>query len=368
MKNVDFDDLGPTKLLQLYDPDSGLRGIVVVDNIALGPAIGGVRISPTVSLQEVSRLARTMTLKSAIAGLDHGGGKAGIIADPKQENIEQLVRAFARMMRGVEEYVPAPDMGSNETMMVWVKEEIGRVLGLPEELGGLPLDKLGATGYGVAECAEIACKHFDLPLKGARVAIQGFGNVGRAAARFLDQKGAVIVAVSDSSGTLLHAEGLNIDKLTTTKLTKGAVRESTQGTALPDDAIFGTDCDILIPAATPDVIHCGNLEQIQAKLILQGANIPVTLEAEEVLARKGVLVVPDFIANAGGLIMAAMEYRQKSADEAFVAIKRKIQKNTDKILHKATKESLLPRIAAEKLAIERVKTAMAIRNLSYLWK
>lgn len=368
MNTIDFDVLGPTKLLQLYDPASGLRAMVVVDNIALGPAIGGVRISPTVSLLEVARLARTMTLKSAIAGLDHGGGKAAIIADPKQENIEQLVRAFARMMGGVEEYVPAPDMGSDESMMVWVKEEIGRVLGLPEELGGLPLDKLGATGYGVADCAEIACKHLDLPLIGARVAIQGFGNVGRAAARFLDKKGAVIVAVSDSSGTLLQAKGLNIDKLITTKRTKGAVRVSTQGTVLSGEAIFETDCDILIPAATPDVIHLGNLEQIQARLILQGANIPVTLEAEEILARKGVLVVPDFIANAGGLIMAAMEYRQKSAEEAFVAIKRKIQKNTDKILHKATQENLLPRIAAETLAIERVKAAMAMRNLSYPWK
>ncbi len=368
MKMNDFDDLGPSKLLQLYDPESGLRGMVVVDNIALGPAIGGVRISPTVSLQEVARLARTMTLKSAIAGLDHGGGKAGIIADPKQENIEQLVRAFARMMGGVEEYVPAPDMGSDESMMVWIKEEIGRVLGLPEEVGGLPLDKLGATGYGVAECAEIACNHIDLPLQGARAAIQGFGNVGRAAARFLAKKGAVIVAVSDSSGTLTHDRGLNIDELITTKLHQGAVLESTQGTTLPGDAIFGLDCDILVPAATPDVIHRGNLEQVKARLILQGANIPVTLEAEEILAGKGVLVVPDFIANAGGLIMAAMEYRQKSAEEAFVAIERKIKKNTDKILHKAKKENLLPRIAAERLAVERVKAAMAMRNLSYQWK
>ncbi len=367
MTKIEFDDLGPVKLLQLYDPESGLRGIVVVDNIALGPAIGGVRISPTVSLQEVARLARTMTLKSAIAGLDHGGGKAGIVADPKQQNIEQLVRAFARMMGGVEEYVPAPDMGSDEAMMVWIKEEIGRVLGLPEEVGGLPLDKLGATGYGVAECAEIACNYIDLPLQGSRVAIQGFGNVGRAAARFLSKKGAVIVAVSDSGGTLTQGRGLKVDELITTKLHKGAVLESPQGTPLPVEAIFCVDCDILVPSATPDVIHRGNIGQLKAKLILQGANIPVTMEAEELLARNGVLVVPDFIANAGGLIMAAMEYRQKSAEEAFVAIERKIQKNTDKILHKAKKEQLLPRVAAERLAVERVKAAMAMRNLSYPW-
>jgi len=368
MTKIEFDKLGPAKILQVHDPQIGLRGFVVVDNIALGPAIGGVRISPTVSPLEVSRLARTMTLKSSIAGLDHGGGKAGIIADPKQENIEQLFRAFARMMGGVEEYVPAPDMGTDERMMVWVKEEIHRVLGLPEEVGGLPLDKLGATGCGVAQCAEIACEYVDIPLKGATVAIQGFGNVGRAAARFLVEKGAVVVAVSDSLGTLAQADGLNVEELIDTKLDKGTILESTHGTSLPVDAIFGMQCDILVPAATPDVIHHGNLNQIQTKLILQGANIPVTLEAEKILADKGVLVVPDFIANAGGLIMAAMEYRQKSAQEAFVAIERKIKKNTDKILHKAKQEQLLPRVAAEQLAVERVKVAMTLRNLSYPWK
>lgn len=366
MISIEFDHLGPAKVLQVHDPQIGLKGFVVVDNIALGPAIGGVRISPTVSPLEVARLARTMTLKSAIAGLDHGGGKAGIIADPKQENIEQLFRAFARMMGGVEEYVPAPDMGTDECMMVWVKEEIGRVLGLPEEVGGLPLDKLGATGYGLAECAEIACRHIDMPLKGATVAIQGFGNVGRAAARFLEEKGAVIVAVSDSLGTLVHAHGLDVDALSAVKQRTGTVLESTEGIDLPGDAIFSVQCDILVPAATPDVIHKGNYHQIEARLILQGANIPVTLEAEKMLAAEGVLVVPDFIANAGGLIMAAMEYRKKSAQEAFIAIERKIQKNTDSILHKAHKDQLLPRVAAEKLALERVMAAMKMRNLSYL--
>ena len=368
MTKIEFDELGPAKILQVHDPAIGLHGVVVVDNIALGTAIGGVRISPSVTPLEVARLARTMTLKSSIAGLDHGGGKAGLIADPRQENIEQLFRAFARMMGGVEEYVPAPDMGSDERMMVWVKEEIGRVLGLPEEVGGLPLDKLGATGYGLAECAEIACRYADLPLKGAKVAIQGFGNVGRAAARCLTEKGAVVIAVSDSKGTLAHSEGLDIADLIEIKQEKGTVIESARGAALPGEAIFELDCDILIPAATPDVIHQGNLEQIKARFILEAANIPVTQSAEQILAEKGVLVVPDFIANAGGLIMAAMEYRKKSAQEAFVAIKRKIQKNTDRILQKAQQERILPRVAAERLALERVKAAMVLRNLSYPWK
>ncbi|WP_020674893.1 Glu/Leu/Phe/Val family dehydrogenase [Geopsychrobacter electrodiphilus] len=368
MNTIEFDDLGPARLVQLYDPQTGLRAMVVVDNIALGIAIGGVRISPSVSLQEVARLARTMTMKSAIAGLDHGGGKAGIIADPKQQNIEQLVRAFARMMQGVEDYVPAPDMGSDERMMVWIKEEIGRVLGLPEEIGGLPLDKLGATGYGLAECAEIACQHLKTPLQNARVAIQGFGSVGRAAARFLVEKGAIIVAVSDTSGTLTDPQGLEIDKLIAHKLTNEEIRDAGQGEYLVRDAVFASDCDILIPAATPDVINASNMHQVKARLILEGANIPITREAEDTLTRKGVRIVPDFIANAGGLIMAAMEYRQKSAEEAFVAITRKIQKNTEQILRKAQKEDILPRAAAEQLALERVKAAMTVRNLSYPWK
>ncbi len=368
MKTIEFDEVGPAKILQVHDPQIGLHGFVVVDNIALGPAVGGVRISPGVTPLEVSRLARTMTLKSSIAGLDHGGGKAGIAADPKQENIEQLFRAFARMIGGIEEYIPAPDMGSDERMMVWVREEIGRVLGLPEEVGGLPLDKLGATGYGLAECAEIACGYAGLQLQGATVAIQGFGNVGRAAARFLAEKGAVVVAASDSRGTLVHEDGFDVEELIRTKLGKGSVVESSRGSTLPGEAVFGLNCDILVPAATPDVIHRGNLEQVKAKIILQGANIPVTLEAEELLARRGVLAVPDFIANAGGLIMAAMEYRKKSAPEAFDVIKQKIQENTGRILKKAQTDKLLPRVAAERLALERVKAAMALRNLSYPWE
>ncbi len=368
METILYDKIGPSKVLQIYDPQSGLRGIVVVDNVALGPAIGGVRISPTVTPTEVSRLARAMTLKSSIAGLDHGGGKAGIIADPKTANMEMLFRAFARMMGGVEEYIPAPDMGSNERMMVWIKEEIDRVLGLPEEVGGLPLDKLGATGFGVVSCAEVACSHIKTPLKGARVAIQGLGSVGLAAARFFVEKGAVIVAASDSRGTVYDPTGLDVEALIDAKQSKGSVTKLIGAETLSLDAIFGLDCEILVPAATPDVIDMSNVNSIKAKLILQGANIPATLDAEKELANRGILVVPDFIANAGGLIMAAMEYQRKTANEAFTMIHDKIQTNTDRILRMAGKKKLLPRVAAETLARERVEAAMKYRNLSYRWR
>jgi len=154
MVEIPFDAIGPEKVLHLYSPRIGLKAFVVVDNTALGPAIGGVRVSPAVSLEEVMRLARTMTMKNSIAGLPHGGGKAGIVADPRDGKKELYFRTFAREISHLVEYIPGPDMGSNEECMAWIRDEIGRAVGLPEEIGGLPLDRVGATGFGLAECAE----------------------------------------------------------------------------------------------------------------------------------------------------------------------------------------------------------------------
>jgi glutamate dehydrogenase/leucine dehydrogenase len=259
-------------------------------------------------------------------------------------------------------------MGCDEQAMVWIQEEIGRSVGLPAELGGLPLDLLGATGFGVVACAEVAAKQIDLPLRGARIAIQGFGNVGSAAAKFFVEKGAIIVAASDSRGTIHDPGGLKIVQLLAAKRKKGTVLEYPGGKQLPIDDIFGLDCDILVPAANPDVIDMGNVASVQAKLILQGANIPITLEAEAALAGRGVLVIPDFIANAGGVIMAAMEYKQKSAEEAFAYITENIQSNTARILHKVKKSDLLPRAAAEQLARERIELGMRYRSWSHKWR
>lgn len=368
METIQRDNLGPAKIIQLYDPQSGLRGILVVDNVTLGPAIGGVRVSPTVSPLEVSRLARAMTLKNAGAGIDHGGGKAGIIADPHTADLEPLFRAFARMIAGIDEYIPGPDMGCDEQAMVWLQEEIGRSVGLPAELGGLPLDKLGATGFGVVACAEVAAREIGLPLKGARVAVQGFGNVGVAAARYFVEKGAIIVAVSDSRGTLHDPGGLDLSRLVAAKREQGALFKYPGGQQLPVADLFGIACDILVPAANPDVIDMQNVAEVKARLILQGANIPLTLEAEAELARRGVLVIPDFIANAGGVIMAAMEYRCKSAEEAFAYISEKIQANTERLLDKAKREARLPRAAAELLARERLESGMRYRSWSHKWR
>ena len=362
MTEIVCDDLGPSRVIQLYSPKEAVRAVVVIDNTALGPAIGGVRMSPTVTTQEVCRLARTMTLKNSISGLPHGGAKAGIVADPGDPRKERIFRVFARMIRDLSDYIPGPDMGCDETSMAWIRDETGRSVGLPEELGGLPLDKLGATGYGVAECAEVAAPFAGVTLKGARVAIEGFGSVGKAAARFLAAKGAVIVAASDSQGAVHLPSGIDVAKLIEVKRQTGSVGNYGKGTRIPQEEIFGLPCDILIPAAAPDVIHVGNAGIVRARLILQGANIPATAQAEDLLQSCGILVVPDFIANAGGVIMAAMEYAGKNEQEAFAAIGERIRKNTRLVLEKAAGEHILPRAAADALARERVRNAMRYRD------
>ncbi|PLX98848.1 MAG: Glu/Leu/Phe/Val dehydrogenase, partial [Desulfuromonas sp.] len=209
------DDLGPTKILHVHEPGIGLKGILVVDNVAAGPSVGGIRMAPDVSVEECFRLARAMTMKNAAAGLPHGGGKAVIFADPKlpREQKELIIRGFANALRDIKEYILAPDMGTDETCMAWIKDEIGRVVGLPRELGGIPLDEIGATGWGVRHAAEIAAEECGLELKNARVVVQGFGAVGKHAARYLAAQGAILVGASDSEGAVYSAAGLNLDEL-----------------------------------------------------------------------------------------------------------------------------------------------------------
>ncbi len=355
------DDLGPAKVVHLYDPCCELRGIVVIDNVACGPSIGGVRMATDVSTEEVFRLARAMTMKNAAAGLAHGGGKAGILADPKKSDKQRLVRAFAKAIRDLLEYIPGPDMGTDETCMAWTHDEIGRAVGLPRVLGGIPLDEIGATGYGLAACAEVATEFCDLQLKGATVAIEGFGNVGRHAARYLVEKGARLVAASDTGGTLYDPLGIDVDELARIKAKAGSVTAYGGGQKLGNAEIFTQQCDILVPAARPDCIHADNAQEIKAKLILQGANIPATAEAERILHQRGVLNMPDFICNAGGVICAAVEYHGGTEGDALEEIHEKITRNTRDVLSRCRDEKLQPRRAAVELARERVKAAMELR-------
>ena len=356
------DELGPEKVIHIYEPASGLRAILVVDNTACGAAVGGVRLAADVSLDEVFRLARAMTLKNAAAGLPHGGGKAGIIADPHTADKPRLVRAFARAIREIADYIPGPDMGTDEACMAWLFDEIGRAVGLPRVIGGIPLDEIGATGFGLARCAEAAAAFCDLRLKGATVAIEGFGNVGKHAARFLAELGATLVAASDSQGAVHDPAGIDVGQLTALKQEAGNVTAYPRGRKLAVAELLTLPCDILIPAARPDCINKGNADAIRAKLILQGANIPATAEAETALHRRGVLNVPDFIANAGGVICASVEYHGGTEASAFEQIAQKIKSNTEAVLSRSRRDGIEPRRAAIDLARERVRAALAFRR------
>lgn len=358
------DEFGPEQIIHIHRPAIGLRAVVAVDNIACGPAIGGVRIAPDADAREAFRLARAMTLKNAAAGLSHGGGKAVIVADPRMPPTrkEELVRGFAAAIRHVLDYIPGPDMGTDEVCMAWIRDEIGRAVGLPRALGGIPLDEIGATGTGLAAAVAVAADRVGLDLTGARVAVQGFGAVGRHAARALGERGAVLVAASDSGGTLVDPAGLDVAALTALKAAGRSLSEHPAGRKLDRDAVIGTACDIWVPAARWDVIHAGNAARLQAQIVAQGANIPCTAEAEEALHARHVLVLPDFIANAGGVICAAMEYHGGSEAQAISAIAEKISGNTAAVLDEARRRRVMPRIAALALAEDRVRTAMALRR------
>ncbi len=356
------DELGPEKIVYVHDARSGLRGIVVIDNVACGPAIGGVRMALDVTTEEVFRLARAMTLKNAAAGLPHGGGKAGILAANRTPDKEDLIRAFGRAIRELTDYIPGPDMGTDETCMGWLFDETRRVVGLPRALGGIPLDEIGATGYGLAQCAEVAAPFCGLKLDGATLAVEGFGNVGKHAARFLEEAGVKLVAASDTGGAVHDPRGIPVAALIAAKSAEGSVTGYEQGQPLKASEIFSIPHDILIPAARPDSIHSGNVDSVQAKLILQGANIPATAAAEAALHAAGVLVVPDFIANAGGVICGAFEYHGGAEANVFDEIAGRIRRNTEAVLARCSEEGVEPRRAAIDLARERVEEAMKFRR------
>jgi glutamate dehydrogenase/leucine dehydrogenase len=358
------DAFGPSRIVHIHEPSLGLRAIVVIDNTACGAAVGGVRMAPDVSVEECFRLARAMTWKNAAAGLPHGGGKSVIYGDPRVSAAqkEQIIRAFAKAIRDLADYIPGPDMGTDETCMGWIKDETGRAVGLPSAIGGIPLDEIGATGFGLAACIDVARVFVGMELKGARVAVQGFGAVGKHAARFLAEKGAVLVGASDTSGTLIDPAGLDVAALISLKNEGRPLRDHPHGEKREADAILDVPCDIWIPAARPDIVRADNVARLNTRLIPQGANVPCTLEAEKALHARGVLVVPDFIANAGGVICASIEYRGGTQRAAFDYIDERIRANTRVVLETARATGETPRAAALALAEHRVRTAMALRR------
>ena len=190
------------KVVHVHEPSINLKAVLVVDNIARGPAIGGMRMAEDVNTEECCRLARAMTYKNAAAGLPHGGGKIVIYGNPgmDKQDKQQIIRGLAHALRTETTYIFAPDMGTDEECMAWIRDEVERVVGLPREIGGIPLDEIGATGWGLCHVADVACRYCDVEINGARVVVQGFGAVGMNVSRFLVEKGAVLTAVADSRG------------------------------------------------------------------------------------------------------------------------------------------------------------------------
>jgi glutamate dehydrogenase (NAD(P)+) len=272
------DELGPAKVIEIYEPAVALRAVLVIDNVAAGPSIGGVRMAPDATAEECFRLARAMTLKNAAAGLPHGGGKAVIVADPggAPDVKERLIRTFARAIAPLGDYIPGPDMGTNEAAMAWVKDEIGRAVGLPRVVGGIPLDEIGATGFGLGVALEAAAPFAKLSLAGARVVLQGFGSVGQHAARTLAERGAKLVGVSDTSGGRAAAAGFDVTDLVAFKRGGGRIADYPHGERVSHDDLLAVPSDVWIPAARPDVLREDNVRRLDTRVVAQGANIPAT--------------------------------------------------------------------------------------------
>jgi glutamate dehydrogenase/leucine dehydrogenase len=366
------DEWGPEKILQVYDPNTRMRGILVIDNTTLGPGKGGLRITPTVNVEEVFRLARTMTWKCALAEVPFGGAKSAIIADAskiaKEEKIK-LIKAFAYALKPMSpsHYIAAPDINTGEEEMAAyalangsLKSCTGKPAVMcikPGEKCGIP-HEYGSTGYGVFQATIISMKHLGINKKNVAVAVDGFGNVGSSLVKYLGQRGIRVVAVSDSKGCIYGSDGLDYERLKKTKKETGTVINYEPGKILKHEELFELPVDIIIPASIPDVINQKNVDKIIAKLVVEAANIPTTYEMEKKLQKNGVLVIPDIIANAGGLISSYLEYIGGNPQSMFSLIKKKITKNLSSILKEAKKENLLPRDVALRIAHERVKKAM----------
>jgi len=365
--HTDFsDELGPFKIIHVQEPSVNLRATLVIDNIAKGPSIGGIRMAEDVTTEECIRLARAMTLKNAAAGLAHGGGKMVVYGNPKmpKDEKQKIIRSLANALRNEDTYIFAPDMGTDEECMAWARDEMGRVVGLPTEIGGIPLDKIGATGWGLYNAVNIALEYCDFKLQGARFVIQGFGAVGKHASRFLADHGAVLVAVADSGGAIHNPDGIDVDALLALKQQGMRVLDYSDAKHMNRDDVIDVESDIWIPAARPDVINEDNVHRLNTKLVVEGANIPFTHQAEKILHEKGILCIPDFIANAGGVICAAMEYQGATQAAALASIEEKLRCNTKMILEAVKQKQFLPREAAMEMAVTRVKKAMAYRRNS----
>lgn len=361
----------PEYSVEFFDPHLKYRAFLVIDSLKLGVGKGGVRMTAGVSMGEVKRLARAMTLKNAIAELPFGGAKAGIAVDPKQISIsakKKIIESFAKYLLPFvpDFYIAGPDMNTAEMEMQWIAETTKiwdsstgkptsycRIVNAKKKCG-LP-HELGSTGYGVAEAAKVAAKFLNLEMKDISVAIAGFGNVGIFAAKHLAKMGAKIVAISDSKGAVMNEGGLAIDRLVKIKSEGKSVVSFKNGKIIPADKIYELPVDILIPAAGPDVINKSNHRKVRARIIVEGANIPIPESYERILWRRKVMVIPDIIANSGGVISSYAENQGWNQKKMFELVKQKISKNVTLILGEALKKRRNPREVALEIAAKRLK-------------
>lgn len=365
---VDFDEIGPEKILEIHNPKIGVHGFLVIDSLALGPGKGGIRMTPTVNVEEVAKLARAMSYKNAMAELPFGGAKAGIVADDKQitkQKKKEIIFAFAESLKEYcpKLYIAGPDMNTGEEEMGWFSKALKNkkvCTGKPKSMGGLP-HELGSTGFGVFHSMMTAIENLNLNKEKITVAVEGFGNVGWFVSKFLAENNIKLVAVSDSKGVIYNKEGLNFNKLDKIKKSTGSVVNYKNGNVFPASSIINIDADILVTAAIPDLIKINDVNEVKAKLIVEGSNIPMNYETESLLHKKGTLVIPDFVANAGGVISSYVEYIKGNREKMFKIVKEKIIKNTKLILEHPAK-NIMPRDIAIKIARQRIEKKCKICN------
>lgn len=359
-------------------------GYRVQHNNARGPYKGGIRYHPNVSLDEVRALAMWMTWKTAVLDLPLGGAKGGIVCDPKsmsQGEIERLTRRYAYAISsiiGPYEDVPAPDVYTGPQHMAWIMDtysilkghlEPGVITGKPVEVGG-SLGRNESTSRGVAIVVAEAAKKLNLKVKGATVAIQGFGNVGSNAALIMAKEyGMKVVAVSDSKGGIYNKNGLNVDKVIEEKQKTGTVTTYKDAEKISNEEILELDVDVLVPAALEQVITKQNADKIKAKIIGEGANGPTTPEADEILYQKGVFVIPDILANSGGVTVSYFEWVQNlerlqwSLDQVNKMLEEKMTKAFNDVYETSKKYKTDMRTAALVLAVSRVAEAIKLRGI-----
>jgi glutamate dehydrogenase (NAD(P)+) len=358
-------------------------GYRVQYNITLGPAKGGIRYHPEVSLDEVTALAAWMTWKCAVAHIPFGGGKGGVVCDPtrmSRRELEALTRRYVAEIVdaiGPEKDVPAPDVNTNDQIMAWFMDtysmHVGHtatavVTGKPIEMGG-SLGRREATGRGVMIVTREAARHLGFTLKGATVAVQGFGNVGSVSADLIAKEGARIVAVTDWKGGVYNKNGLDITKMLEFSRQNKTIDGFPGGESLGNEDLFGLDVDVLVPAALENQITAENAPSIKAKIVTEGANGPTTPEAHRMLHDRGVFVIPDILANSGGVTTSYFEWVQDRhgyfwpEDEVNSKLEAKMVEAFDDVLETSKKYKVDMRTAAYIVAISRVATVTKMRGM-----